>query len=134
VSKAFVAGMAAQGWGRIINIASIASKTGARYMSAYAASKHGVLGLTRAAAAELAGSGVTVNAICPGYADTPMTDATVANMQARSGMDEEQARAFLARTSPQNRLIEPDEVAALTVYLATDAARGITGQAINIDG
>jgi len=134
VTKEFVGGMAGQKWGRVINIGSIASKTGARYISAYAASKHGVLGLTRAAAAELAGSGVTVNAICPGYADTPMTDATVENMTARTGMAADKARDFLANTNPQGRLIEPDEVAALAVYLASDAARGITGQAINVDG
>ncbi|HMQ30581.1 MAG TPA: SDR family NAD(P)-dependent oxidoreductase [Chloroflexaceae bacterium] len=134
VSKAFAGGMAAQGWGRIITVASIAAKVGARYIAAYAAAKHGALGLTRAMAAELAASGVTVNAICPGYADTPMTDAAVANIVARTGMDEARARATLAGASPQVRLIAPDEVAALAVYLASDAARGITGQAINVDG
>ncbi|GAB4437545.1 MAG: SDR family NAD(P)-dependent oxidoreductase [Chloroflexi bacterium OHK40] len=134
LSKRFAPHMAGQGWGRIITIASIAGKVGGRYIAAYSASKHGVLGLTRAMAAELAPNGVTVNAICPGYADTPMTDATVANISARTGMDQGRARATLEQTSPQGRLIQPDEVAALAVYLASDAARGITGQAINVDG
>lgn len=134
VSKRFAGGMAARRWGRIITVASIAGKVGGRYIAAYSAAKHGALGLTRAMAAELAASGVTVNAICPGYADTPMTDATVANITARTGMAAERARAALEQTSPQGRLIAPDEVAALAVYLASDAARGITGQAINVDG
>ena len=134
VSKAFAPGMAAQGAGRIISVASIAGKIGMRYIAAYTAAKHGVIGLTRALAAELAASSVTVNAICPGYADTPMTDATIATMVARTGMDAAQARATLERTSPQGRLIQPDEVASLALYLASDAARGITGQAINLDG
>jgi NAD(P)-dependent dehydrogenase (short-subunit alcohol dehydrogenase family) len=134
VSKRFAGGMAAQRWGRIITIASIASKVGARYIAAYTAAKHGALGLTRAMAAELVTSGVTVNAICPGYADTPMTAATVANIAARTGMAPDAARGTLEQLSPQGRLIEPAEVAALAVYLASDAARGITGQAINLDG
>jgi NAD(P)-dependent dehydrogenase (short-subunit alcohol dehydrogenase family) len=134
VSKGFAPGMVEQRWGRIITIASIAGKVGARYVTAYTAAKHGVLGLTRAMAAEFAASGVTVNAICPGYADTPMTDATLANISARTGMSSEQARATLEQTNPQGRLIQPDEVAALCVYLASEGARGITGQAINVDG
>jgi NAD(P)-dependent dehydrogenase (short-subunit alcohol dehydrogenase family) len=134
VSKAFAPGMVEQGWGRIINIASIAARTGDKYIAAYTASKHGVLGLTRALAAELVGDGVTVNAICPGYVDTPMTEGSIANIVARTGMSEEQARQALAKTSPQRRLIEPEEVAAVAVFLAGDAAKGINGQAINVDG
>ena len=134
VSKALAPQMVARGSGRIIMIASVAAKTGARYTAAYAASKHGVLGLTRALAVELVASGITVNAICPGYVDTPMTDATIANMVARTRLDEQQARAMLEQLNPQRRLIAPDEVADMAVYLASDSARGITGQAINVDG
>jgi NAD(P)-dependent dehydrogenase (short-subunit alcohol dehydrogenase family) len=134
VSKAIVPHMVARRAGRVITVASIASKTGARYIAAYTAAKHGVLGLTRALAAELVSYNITVNAICPGYVDTPMTDGSVANIVRRTGMSAAQARETLEKTSPQNRLIDPEEVAALAVYLAQDSARGITGQAINIDG
>jgi NAD(P)-dependent dehydrogenase (short-subunit alcohol dehydrogenase family) len=134
VTKQFAGGMAARRWGRIITVASIAGKIGMRYMAAYTASKHGVIGLTRSLAAELVAAGVTVNAICPGYVDTPMTDAAVSNIVGRTGMDHEAARVALANTSPQQRLIEAGEVAGLALYLASDAARGITGQAINLDG
>jgi 3-hydroxybutyrate dehydrogenase len=134
VTRAFAPGMVAQKWGRIINIASVASKVGARYIAAYTAAKHGVLGLTRALAVEFVSDGITVNAICPGYVDTPMTDASIKNMVKRTGMTEDQARGYLAQTSPQNRLIEPGEVAALAVFLAQESSKGITGQAINVDG
>jgi NAD(P)-dependent dehydrogenase (short-subunit alcohol dehydrogenase family) len=122
------------GWGRIINIASVAGKVGGKYIAAYTASKHGVLGLTRALAVELAGQNITVNAICPGYVDTPMTDAAVSNITARTRLTAAEARETLERISPQNRLITPEEVAAVAVMLAGEAARGITGQAINVDG
>jgi NAD(P)-dependent dehydrogenase (short-subunit alcohol dehydrogenase family) len=134
VTKAFVPHMVAQQSGRIINIASITAKVGARYIAAYTASKHGVLGLTRALAAEFVSQNITVNAICPGYVDTPMTDGNVTNIVNRTGLSATQVRETLEKTSPQNRLIAPEEVAALVVYLAQDSARGITGQAINIDG
>jgi NAD(P)-dependent dehydrogenase (short-subunit alcohol dehydrogenase family) len=134
VTKAFVPAMIAQRSGRIITIASIASKVGARYIAAYTASKHGTLGLTRALAAELVGYGITANAICPGYVDTPMTAGSIANMVARTGMSEAEARETLEKTNPQRRLIEPDEVASLAVFLALDSSRGINGQAINVDG
>ena len=134
VSKAFVSGMVNQRYGRVINIASIASRVGGGYIAAYTASKHGVLGLTRALATEMLPYNITVNAICPGYVNTPMTDASVSNISARTGMPESQARATLEKTSPQKRLIEPEEVAAIAVFLAQDSSKGITGQAINIDG
>jgi NAD(P)-dependent dehydrogenase (short-subunit alcohol dehydrogenase family) len=134
VSKAFVPTFINQRQGRIINIASIASRVGGSYIAAYTAAKHGVLGLTRALATELLQYNVTVNAICPGYVDTPMTDASVSNITARTGMTEAQAREALEKTSPQHRLIQPEEVAAIAVFLAQDITKGITGQAINIDG
>jgi 3-hydroxybutyrate dehydrogenase len=134
VTKAFVPHMVAQRSGRIITIASIASKVGSRYIAAYTASKHGVLGLTRALAAELVAHNITVNAICPGYVDTPMTDTNIANIVRRTGMSAAQVRETFAQTSPQERLIAPEEVAALAVYLAQESSRGITGQAINVDG
>jgi len=134
VTKAFVPTFIEQRGGRIINIASIASRVGGQYIAAYTAAKHGVLGLTRALATELLPHNITVNAICPGYVNTPMTDASVSNIVARTGMDERKAREALEKTSPQHRLIEPDEIAAIAVFLAQDISKGITGQAINIDG
>jgi NAD(P)-dependent dehydrogenase (short-subunit alcohol dehydrogenase family) len=133
VSRAFAPGMVAQEWGRIINVASIAGKVGGRYIAAYTAAKHGVLGLTRALAVELAPH-VTVNAICPGYVDTPMTDDTIANIAARTRLTAAQARQSLEQTNPQNRLIEPEEIAAVALLLAQEYGRGITGQALNVDG
>ncbi len=134
VTKAVAPMMVEQNWGRIINIASISSKVGAKYIAAYTASKHGVLGLTRALAAEFVSNNITVNAICPAYMDTPMTDGTVANMTQRAKMSEADARAYLAKLSPQNRLITPAEVAHVALMLVDENARGITGQAINVDG
>ena len=121
-------------WGRIINIASIAAKTGAPYISAYAASKHGVLGLTRVVALEVAASGITVNAICPGYVDTDMVSRGVEQITSKTGRSAEEALEILRRMSPQNRLVSVEEVAALALLLASDEGRGINGQGINIDG
>lgn len=133
-TRAALPAMTERGWGRVINIASIAAKTGAPYIAAYAASKHGVLGLTRSVALEVATKGVTVNAICPGYVETDMTWRGVENIAARTGRSREEAIGALKRMSPQNRLVTPEEVAALALLLASDEGRGITGQAINVDG
>jgi NAD(P)-dependent dehydrogenase (short-subunit alcohol dehydrogenase family) len=126
--------MIERGWGRIINIASIAGKTGAPYISAYAASKHGVLGLTRSLALEVAALGITVNAICPGYVDTEMTARGIENIVAKTGKQAGDALKMLERMSPQNRLVSAEEVAALALLLAAEDGRGINGQAINVDG
>jgi NAD(P)-dependent dehydrogenase (short-subunit alcohol dehydrogenase family) len=134
VTKAFVPALVERRWGRIVNIASVAARVGGPYVAAYTASKHGVLGLTRALAVELVQYNITVNAICPGYVDTPMTQASIANIVARTGRSQEQAREALEKMSPQGRLIEPEEVAAVAVFLAQESSKGITGQAINVDG
>jgi 3-hydroxybutyrate dehydrogenase len=126
--------MIERGWGRIVNIASIAGKTGAPYIAAYSASKHGVLGLTRSSALEVASKGITVNAICPGYVDTEMTTRGIENITKKTGMSADQAMESIRKMSPQNRIIEPEEVAALALLLASEEGRGINGQAINVDG
>jgi 3-hydroxybutyrate dehydrogenase len=126
--------MTEAGWGRVVTIASIAGKTGYPYIAAYAASKHGVLGLTKCAALEVAQKGVTVNAVCPGYVDTPMTDASVARIVEKTGLAAAEIRKRLEDTSPQKRLMTSEEVAAFVVFLCSEAARGITGQALGIDG
>jgi 3-hydroxybutyrate dehydrogenase len=121
-------------WGRLINMASVASRAGAPYIAAYTASKHAVLGLTRAVAAEVAKQGITVNAICPGYVDTDMTTNNVTNISARTGRPPEAIRTFMERTSPQGRLMTVEEVAATALFLCSEEARGINGQGIVIDG
>jgi 3-hydroxybutyrate dehydrogenase len=126
--------MVERGWGRVVNVASIAARVGAPYIAAYAASKHGLLGLTRCAALEVATRGVTVNAVCPGYVDTPMVDAGVARIVQKTGIDPARARRHLEETSPQKRLFTVEEVSALVLFLCGDAARGINGQALTIDG
>ena len=125
-------GMVEQRWGRVVAVASIAAQRGDPYVSAYTASKHGLLGLVRSAAAEVASKGVTVNAVCPGFVDTPMTARTVAAISATTGRSETEARETLARRQPIGRLIEPDEVADAVLMCVRSGA--ITGQGINVDG
>ena len=116
--------MLAAGWGRIINIASIAGLYGAPYITAYSASKHGVIGFTRALAAEIDGSGVTVNAICPGYTDTDMMHQAVDNIVRRTGMDAGQARLHLAQSNPGGRLVSVEEIADAAIALCEGSENG----------
>lgn len=118
--------------GRVVVVASVVAKRGERRVSAYSASKHGVLGLVRAVADEVARHGVTANAVCPGYVDTPMTGTTVDAMAARLGMSEGKARAVLERRQPIGRLVRPEEVAAAVLACVHNGA--INGQGINVDG
>jgi len=132
--KAFLPGMIEAGWGRIINIASTAGKVGYPYVTAYASSKHGLLGLTRSLALETARLRITVNAICPGYIDDERTRDNARRMADKTGRSVEETLALFAGSAPQNRLIQADEVASLALYLASENSGGITGQAINVDG
>jgi NAD(P)-dependent dehydrogenase (short-subunit alcohol dehydrogenase family) len=120
------------GHGRIVVIASVTAKRGERQVAAYSASKHGVLGLVRAVADEVARHGVTANAVCPGYVDTPMTDDTVEAMSARLGITADEARSLLTRRQPIGRLVTPDEVASAVLACIDNGA--INGQGINVDG
>jgi NAD(P)-dependent dehydrogenase (short-subunit alcohol dehydrogenase family) len=127
-----VPGMVEQGWGRVVVVASITSLVGSPYIAAYTASKHGVLGLVRSAAAELAGQGVTVNAVCPGYVDTPMTDTNVERIAGTTGRSADEAREALARKQPIRRLVTTDEVAEAVWSCVTNGA--MTGAALTLGG
>lgn len=131
-SRAVLPGMLARRHGRIVNIASTAALKGYAYVAAYCAAKHGVLGLTRALALEVAAKGVTVNAVCPGYTETDIVAAAIGNIVAKTGRTAEQARAELARANPQGRFIQPEEVAGTVAWLVGNAA--VNGQAIAVCG
>ena len=132
--RALLPEMIAAGWGRVVNIASNAGVSGYRYSAAYCASKHALVGMTRALAVDLAQTGVTINAVCPGWVDTRMVTEATQRIADKTGRSPEQAKAALAAMSPQGRVLQPEEVAHLVANLVAEHARGIHGQALVIDG
>lgn len=133
-TRAAVPAMLEAGWGRIVNIASTAGRVGYPYTTAYTASKHGLVGLTRALAREVAGTGVTVNAVCPGFTDTKMTRDSVEQISRKTGRSPEDSRRALEGMNPLGRLIAPEEVAHAVLWLLSEEASAVTGQALNVDG
>lgn len=133
-TRAVVVGMRGRNWGRIVTVASTAGRAGAAYASAYSASKHAAVGLMRSVAAELAGTQVTANAVCPTFVYTEMTQASAARIAQRTGRTLDQSFEALAKLSPLGRLVEPEEVADTVVWLASKRAGAINGQTIVLDG
>jgi len=132
--RAVLPEMVAKKWGRIINVSSINGKQGAMFCTAYCSAKHAVIGLTRALALDVAKSGITVNAVCPGYVKTRLTEDTFAQRVKLFGMPAEELEKMALRQTPQGVTIEPEQVAEAVVFLASDGAKRMTGQAINVDG
>lgn len=130
--KAFLPGMIARKWGRIVNNASIAGKMGMAYTTAYTAAKHALVGLTKSLALEVADWGITVNALCPGFVRTDMGERAAQNISQKTGMPVESAYKVLANLNARKRWIEPEEVASVAVYLASEEARYVTGQTIDL--
>lgn len=133
-TQAALPAMLESGWGRIVNVASTAGLIGYGYVSAYCAAKHGVIGLTRSLALEVASKGVTVNAVCPGYTETDIVKEAIANIVAKTGRSEEQALSELASRNPQKRLVQPQEVANAVAWLCLPGSGAMNGQALAVAG
>lgn len=133
-TRAFLPGMIERQWGRVVNVASTAGLSGAKYIAAYAAAKHALVGFTRSVAPEVASSGITVNAVCPGFVDTDMTTESLERIVAKTGRSREEALAAALASAGQNRLITAEEVAAAVLALCTPAGDGLNGQAVVLDG
>lgn len=134
VTQAFLPAMLERGWGRIVNVASVASLAGARYITAYAASKHALLGMTRSLAEELGGTGVTVNSVCPSYVDTPMTEENIERIAAKTGRDAEAVRSGLEEMQPGGRLITPREVTHAVMTFMPEEAAALQGSELVVRG
>ena len=126
--------MLQMGWGRIVNVASTAGLAGYAYVAAYCAAKHGVIGLTKSLALEVAKKGITVNAVCPGYTETDILRESIANVVNKTGRSEAEARAEFAKGNPQGRIVQPAEVADTVLWLCGEGASSITGQSISVSG
>jgi NAD(P)-dependent dehydrogenase (short-subunit alcohol dehydrogenase family) len=132
--RSVLPGMFERNFGRIVNVASTAGLRGYPYVAAYCAAKHGVIGLTRAIALEVARRNITVNAVCPGYTDTDLVHESIANIEKTTGRSPDEARAALTKSNPQGRLMQPEEVANAVAWLCLPGAEAITGQSIAVAG
>jgi NAD(P)-dependent dehydrogenase (short-subunit alcohol dehydrogenase family) len=133
-TQAVLPGMVTRGWGRVVNVASTAGQVGYAYVSAYCAAKHGVVGLTKSLALEMAKKGVTVNAVCPGYTETDIVRESIERVVAKTGRTAEEARAEFVKSNPQGKLVQPEQVADAVAWLCGEGAGAVTGQSISVAG